>query len=156
MSSFEQVLMSEKAPSEKRARRARQSGFSLLEVIVATAIVGLVFVAMMEIFSSGLRTEGQADEYAIATQQATRLMNELYVNTRQNQPYQSSGYLEDGTHWQAAAIPLFSPGETPDSVKNLGIQRMLLNVEVTWKSRGSDRHLQIQTIKNVLKGSSKS
>jgi prepilin-type N-terminal cleavage/methylation domain-containing protein len=138
-------------------RRSRPSaGFTLLEVIVATAIVALVFVSMMEIFSSGLRTDGLADEYATATQEATRVMNELYVNTRQDQPTVLEGHFEDGASWAAAADPFAPPDEPVDSTKNLALQRMLLRVEVRWTSHGIEKKLQLQTVKNVLKASSKS
>lgn len=42
-------------------------GFSLLEVLVAFVILGLVLGALMEIFSGGLRNVGLAGEYQHAT-----------------------------------------------------------------------------------------
>ena len=141
--------------SPRRSRRS-SSGFTLLEVIVATAIVALVFVAMMEIFSSGLRTEGRADEYATATQEATRVMNELYVNTRQAQPTTLEGRFGDGAPWATAADPFQPPDESPDATKNMTLQRMLLRVEVRWTSHGTEKKLQLETIKNVFKPSSNS
>jgi len=140
----------------KRNRASSKAGFSLLEVIVATAIVALVFVSMMEIFSSGLRTEGKADEYATAMQHATRVMNDLWVNTRQAQTAQFDGRFEDGATWHASVDVFRSPGEALDSSKDLPFEKMLLRVEVAWGPRGSEKTVQIQSIKNVLKGSSKS
>ena len=133
-----------------------QSGFSLLEVIVATAIVALVFVSMMEIFSNGLRTEGRADEYVTAMQQATRLMNDLWINTLDAQPSLNEGHLDDGATWHSSVESYRLPGEALDSSKNLPMEKMILRVEVTWNSRGSEKKVQLQSIKNVLKGSSKS
>ena len=141
--------------SPRRARRS-SAGFTLLEVIVATAIVALVFVAMMEIFSSGLRTEGLADQYATATQEATRVMNELYVNTRQTQPTVLQGRFGDGATWTAAADPFQPPDESPDATQNMRVQRMLLRVEVHWTSHGTQKTVQLETVENVLKPSSKS
>jgi prepilin-type N-terminal cleavage/methylation domain-containing protein len=132
------------------------SGFTLLEVIVATAIVALVFVAMMEIFSSGLRTEGQADEYATAMQHATRVMNDLLLNTRQPETAQYDGRFDDGAVWHATAEPYLSPDELPDSPHNLPIVRMLLRVKVTWQFRGAPRQVELQSLKNILRKSSKS
>lgn len=148
--------MSPRAPSAHRTPRAAP-GFTLLEVIVATAIVGLVFVAMMEIFSSGLRTEGQADEYATAMQHATRVMNDLLINTRQATPAHYEGRFDDGATWQASSEVYRSPDETSESANNLPLVRMLLRVEVRWQSRGgTERHVEIQSLKNILRESSKS
>jgi prepilin-type N-terminal cleavage/methylation domain-containing protein len=133
-----------------------QSGFSLLEVIVATAIVGLVFVSMMEIFSNGLRTEGRADEYVTAMQQATRVMNDLWIHTLETQPSKNEGRFEDGSTWHTAVEIFRAPDEALDSSQDLPFERMLLRVEVTWDSRGTEKKVQLQSIKNVLKGSSKS
>lgn len=133
-----------------------QTGFSLLEVIVATAIVALVFVSMMEIFSNGLRTEGRADEYVTAMQQATRVMNDLWINTLEAQPVQNEGRFDDGTTWRTSVETFRLPGEALDSSKNLPMEKMILRVEVTWNSRGTEKKVQLQSIKNVLKGSSKS
>lgn len=133
-----------------------QSGFSLLEVIVATAIVALVFVSMMEIFSNGLRSEGRADEYVTAMQQATRVMNDLWVNTLEAQASRNEGRFDDGMTWQTSVQAFRLPGEALDSSKNLPMEKMILRVEVTWNSRGSEKKVQLQSIKNVRKGSSKS
>jgi prepilin-type N-terminal cleavage/methylation domain-containing protein len=132
-----------------------QSGFSLLEVIVATAIVALVFVSMMEIFSSGLRTEGRADEYATAMQQGTRVMNDLWINTLETQPSRNQGRFDDDTTWRSSVEVFRLPGEALDSSNYLPMEKMILRVEVTWNSRGSEKKVQLQSIKNVLKGSSK-
>jgi prepilin-type N-terminal cleavage/methylation domain-containing protein len=133
-----------------------QSGFSLLEVVVATAIVALVFVSMMEIFSNGLRTEGRADEYVTATQQATRVMNDLWIKTLEAQPAQNEGKFEDGNTWHTSVETFRLPNEALDSSKDLPMERMLLRVEVTWNSRGTEKKVQLQSLKNVLKASSKS
>ncbi|MGB7624930.1 MAG: prepilin-type N-terminal cleavage/methylation domain-containing protein [Terriglobia bacterium] len=151
--------MNESNVSSPRPRvnsRSSQSGFSLLEVVVATAIVALVFVSMMEIFSNGLRTEGRADEYVTATQQATWVMNDLWIKTLEAQPARNEGKFEDGTTWHTSVETLRLPNEALDSSKDLPMERMLLRVEVTWNSRGTEKRVQLQSIKNVLKGSSKS
>lgn len=132
------------------------SGFSLLEVIVATAVMAMVFVAMMEIFSGGMRTEGKADEYSTAMQHATQVMNELIVYTRDAAPRQTMGNFEDGYGWHASVDVFRLPDESQDSSKNLIMEKLLLHVEVGWTSRGSEKKVTLDTVKNVLRESSKS
>lgn len=133
-----------------------ESGFSLLEVIVATMIVAIVFASMMEIFSSGLRTEGVADEYATAMLRASRVMNDLSLHTTQAQPSKSEGRFEDGASWRASADLYRPPDESAAPPSPLPFERMLLHVEVFWTSRGSEKKVQLESIKNVLRESSKS
>jgi len=125
-------------------------------VIVATALVALVFVSMMEIFSGGLRTEGKAEEYARAMQDATQVMNDLLVNTRDPIPKQLSGRFDDGVNWRATVEVFRLPNEPPDSSKNLPMEKMLFRVEVSWTSHGSEKNVQLESIKNILQESSKS
>jgi general secretion pathway protein I len=148
--------LSQKLASNKSTGAHGDAGFSLLEVIVATAIVAIAFVALMEIFSSGLRTEGMADEYTLAMQHATRVMNDVLVTSRQAQSAQFDGRFDDGATWHASVEPFVSPGEVIDPARPMRMQRMLLRVEVTWSSRGSPKKVQLQTIKNVISQSSKS
>lgn len=138
------------------ASRPPEAGFSLLEVIVATMIVAIVFASMMEIFSSGLRTEGVADEYATATLRASRVMNDLSLHTAQTQSSKSEGRFEDGASWRTSADIYRPPIESVTLPTSLPFERMLLHVEVSWTSRGSEKKVQIESIKNVLRESSKS
>ncbi len=118
--------------------------------------MALVFVAMMEIFSSGLRAEGQADEYSRAVLHANRIMNDLYVTAQAPTSEQTQGQFEDGYAWTASVKPYQPSDEDDDSLKSMNLRRVLLQVEVQWKSHGGERRVQLETIKNVLKESSKS
>ncbi len=55
----------------------RQRGFTLLEVSVAMAVLGLVLVTMMQVISGGLNLEYKAGQLARAVLRARALMDEM-------------------------------------------------------------------------------
>ncbi len=66
-------------PSQVRpASRRYNRGFSLLEVIVALAILGITVVTIFQFFSTGLRGVRKAEEYTQALIIAESLIEEAY------------------------------------------------------------------------------
>jgi general secretion pathway protein I len=47
-----------------------QGGFTLVEVVVAMAILGISLVVVIELFSGGLRLGRASEEYTVAAQLA--------------------------------------------------------------------------------------
>lgn len=61
--------------TQQRARH-RQHGFSLLEVIVALAILGIGIVSVMQLFSGSLRTTARASNYTSGLIHARSILDE--------------------------------------------------------------------------------
>jgi type II secretion system protein I len=57
----------------------RLSGFTLLEIMVALSILSLSLVAIMNLFSQGIRMTGVAEEYTLATILARSKMSEVLM-----------------------------------------------------------------------------
>ncbi|HEV2146393.1 MAG TPA: prepilin-type N-terminal cleavage/methylation domain-containing protein [Longimicrobiaceae bacterium] len=65
-------------PGRETPRRgASESGFTLLEALVALAILGLALVPLLGVFSAGLGTHGRVEESLEAVALAEARMNEL-------------------------------------------------------------------------------
>lgn len=60
--------------------KPQSGGFSLLEVIVALAILGVGVVALIELLSSSLRTVKKTEEYSRALLHARSVMDEAYAS----------------------------------------------------------------------------
>ena len=58
-------------------KRIDESGVTLLEVLVAVTIAGVVFVVLMSGFGTGLKTTGIAEDYTTAAFLAKDLLAEL-------------------------------------------------------------------------------
>lgn len=63
----------------RRKNRRPESGFTLLEVLVATTIMGLAVVGLVSLLSGTLRNAARLTDYDRATILAKRKMDELLV-----------------------------------------------------------------------------
>ena len=101
--------------SERRSEE-NISGFTLIEVIVALAILSISFVLVMELFSVGLRSARTSCDYTRAIVLAKGKMEEM-----PGDPVNDSGDFEDGFRWET---------EVQDYKKDEGSGRRLLKVKV--------------------------
>jgi len=70
-------------------------GFTLIEVIVAMAILGISLVLIMQLFSAGLKSAKASCDYTIAIVHAKDKMGELSQTLAND-----SGTFEDGFKWE--------------------------------------------------------
>ena len=96
------------------------SGFTLIEVIVAIAIVSISFVMIMQLFSGGLRASRTSCDYTRAVVHAKNVMEELSFN-----PIPDGGQFEDGYTWQAELEPYEEPEDS-------NFKLMKLKVIISW------------------------
>ena len=57
----------------------KSQGFSLIEVLVALAILGIAIVTLMQLFSNSLRTTKKSSDYTVGLIHARSLMDEAYA-----------------------------------------------------------------------------
>jgi general secretion pathway protein I len=115
-------------------------GFTLLEVMVATVILGVAVVGVMSAISGALRNAARLTSYDRAVQLGRRRMNELLLDDRMprgvvvdgNFDPQQTGGLPAG--WRARVSTFVKPpGAVPGQT---GIDR--IELEIWWMS-GADR-----------------
>jgi general secretion pathway protein I len=86
------------AESPSPAEASDQAGFTLLELLVAFAILAVAMAATLQAFGSGLdaarRTDGASEALAAARSQLDRVGTELPI-----EPGRYSGGEERGTRW---------------------------------------------------------
>lgn len=85
--------------SPRRRSRAGDRGFTLIEVAIAMAIVGVGVVTVLEIFTAALRTEHAAGVRARAVMYA-RAKIEQAMTAPEPAPLQDSGDFGDGYRWE--------------------------------------------------------
>jgi len=128
-------------------RLALCRGFSLLEVLVAFAILSLTLGVLLQVFATGLRNTANAEDYTRAVLQAESLLAQVGINL----PVESQqGAMDDRFQWRITVTPfplenILDP-ETP--TENLRFTPYQVVVEVSWSATADrTRSVTLETLR---------
>ena len=126
-----------KKATECEDRRVRK-GFSLIEVIMAMAILVMGLVGIMNVFPSGLRASKKAGDISKGTFLATEKIEEARLIGLENMESLSgeSGKLE----WELSEEDMLLDGLDPDALKKL-------TCTVSWTVKGMKKSESFSTVK---------
>jgi general secretion pathway protein I len=128
--------------------RAPRAGFSLLEVAVAMAILGLGLVTLLQALSGGLRLEEKAGRLGRAVLQARALMDEVLWKGELRDGVED-GVTVDGLRWRRTvrhAAPE-EGGEARDLDFELDYSLRVLEVVVGWDELGREKTFELQSMR---------
>jgi general secretion pathway protein I len=141
----------------KRFRKGRQSskrqlfsatGFTLIEVVVAMAILAIGLTVIIELFSGGLRLARTSMEYTKAVHYARTKMEEIGVKQTMEEGNEE-GEFEDAFHWQVETKRVdLVPGEHGPDFKPPA-ELFQVKVIVLWKSGSKERSTGIESYKVI-------
>lgn len=119
-------------------------GFSLLEVLVATAIMGLVLVVLLQILTAALRAQEASWNHTQALLVAEKVLQEnCEINTLKVGTYRG----QDGRYDYVVRItPQY---ELAQPLADKRVLCSLIQVSLTWRERGRTKTLELQTIRTV-------
>jgi general secretion pathway protein I len=123
--------------------KRRQSGFSLLEVLVAFAILAISLGVLMEIFSRATITAIASAQYSQAATIAESLLNEVGVALTLEEG-SVSGETESGFSWEITMVRLDLSEEFPFEPPATAYR---VNATVLWFDAGRPRSLAVSTLK---------
>ncbi|MBI4710007.1 MAG: prepilin-type N-terminal cleavage/methylation domain-containing protein [Nitrospirae bacterium] len=119
--------------------RAR-TGFTLVEVVVAIAILAITLVTIMQLFSGGLRASSTSCYYTRAIVHAKDKMEELLVK-----PVSGSGSFGDGFNWESTIEPYKQPEDSQFTLLNV-------TVRISWyKTQDQQDSFEMQSMKTISK-----
>lgn len=127
-----------------KARPELQAGFSLLEVLVAFVIMGLVVTAILQLVGNSLRSVVLADEYSYAVQIAESKMASVghIIPIAMGS---HTGTLQDKFNWnitiQNSSI---SPSDNPSILR---AYPYLIRINITWPLDDPKRSFQLASIR---------
>jgi general secretion pathway protein I len=126
------------------SKNRADSGFTLIEVIVALAIAALGLGALMAATGTGLRNAALADQYIEATRRAQSHLAAIGTLTPLR-PGIQSGDDGAGYSWQVriSSPVLHAQTAQPDMQKPLGLYTV--DVVLTWRSGVSNRSVSLQS-----------
>jgi type II secretion system protein I len=115
-------------------------GFTLLEVLVALAILGVAIVALMQLSSQGLRLLHLSDDYQQAVMVADRVARATDVLEEGAEAGQEGRFLWERRVTLVPVPEELSPGAGPQ------VRLYALSVAVRW---GRGRTLQVASLRTV-------
>lgn len=131
--------------------RARERGFSLLEILVAFVILALVATALSGLFSGALRNASAAEDWSRATLVAESRLAQATAATPLKE-VSDRGSDDDGRiAWETKVAPYVAPNTSPElaaASENLPVRLYRVTVDVRFPGAdGSERKLQLATVK---------
>lgn len=141
----------------------RNKGFTLIEVVVALAILSISIVTVLQLFSGGLRSIKVSDDYLRASILARNKMNEL--ESRFSLLFNQEGVFkqDDRYHWSltvedydiANRLPMFKNLKKENQGNPIFVDKVRL--KVFWKTKNGQREVELVTLKSsvTVKSSSK-
>jgi general secretion pathway protein I len=128
--------------SRSAGRRARDEGFTLLEVLVALVVLATTVVAVLQLFGGGLRLARTAGDHTDAALLASAKLAELEPGPLTEGAIEG---VEGPYRWirRVTLDPSLLPAqlETPETVR---MRLARVNVEVRW---GQGRRFELATLR---------
>ena len=129
----------------KMGKGRRQSGFTLLEVVVAMAIVGLGVLTLIEIFSQGLRLGSRSYERTEAATYGRRVMNEILAR-REIQDGGEDGSVTERYRWRLQVEP---HEEESASLSPTNWKLKEITVEIQYRVGERKKKIEMKTLRLV-------
>lgn len=117
------------------------AGFTLLEVVVALAIVGLGVVTVMEVFSLGLRLTRTSSEKTQAVSVGRQVFDRILLRREPGDGLET-GSLAEGYQWQLDTARF-------EVERELALSTPWQLKEINLTIRGGDREVEMTTLRLV-------
>ena len=123
-------------------------GFTLLEVMVAIAILGVTLITLFELFSGTLKLARVSEDYLKATLLAQKKMNDLRLkNFILEEGKEAGGFEEDPDYkWSVTMEPYkteFKRGKEKEEIKKVELR-------VLWKSGARHKEFNLVRLYNPM------
>ena len=119
-----------------------EAGFTLLEVMIALAILGMTFAFAMELLATGVRSAKTSEEYVQAALLARQKVAQVAV-LRSTGGEADGGEFGGGFRWVSEVHPLPQEEELPARLYQV-------RVRVTWPGRRGEKLLDLYTMRMAV------
>jgi type II secretory pathway pseudopilin PulG len=128
-----------------RGRRQRdEAGISLLEVLMAVALLGISFATIFSGLSAALRATDRLDSFDRGNEFALGKLSELFLDSSLAAGQVRSGISPSGIWWRATT-QLVDTRPLSDPKQPAQLVRIIL--EVSWRTRLGRQSLSMETLK---------
>lgn len=119
------------------------SGFTLLEVLVALALLAISITVLIQLFSANLRTIHASEDYVTAIIKADAKLREILSDDRLSEKSWSE-VTEDGYSFYANVYKTLK-----DRTEDLNIDLLEIDLTVRWAVGKRERSVELKTMKIV-------
>jgi len=128
----------------RRSRRAETEGFTLVEILVAFAIAGVLMTLLLRVLSGGLDSTGQSSAEVSAVLAAQSALDELgrSIPLRDGQEQSSD---RDRFH-VSTSVHRYSEGITADTSTLYSVPYEVA-VTVSWREGRRDRSISLRSLR---------
>ena len=120
-------------------------GFTLLEILVALAILGLAITIILQLFSANLRALSVSGNYVSAVTKAEAKMREILDDTNLSEKSWSE-VTDDGYRFDASISETLK-----DRTENLQVRLLEIDMTVQWTEGLKKKSLILKTMKVLNK-----
>ena len=134
----------------RRLRRVRvDKGFTLIEVVVALAILGVGLTVIIELFSGGLRLGRASMEYTRAVNYARMKMEETMAKPVVEEGTQEGESDDKIFRWQTGVkkVDLLSIDKSIDYKPP--VELFQVRIDVFWKSGSKEKSTSVESLKAI-------
>jgi type II secretion system protein I len=124
---------------------SRREGFTLLEVLVAIAILGIAITVVLQLFSANLRAISVSGDYVSAAIKVEAKMREILSDDKLSEK-SSSETTDDGYRIDVSVTDALK-----ERTDNLQVRILEIDLTVHWTRGTKERSLAMKTMKLVNK-----
>jgi general secretion pathway protein I len=126
----------------------KNRGFTLIEIVVAMAILGVGLIAIIELFSGGLRLGRTSEEYTKAVGLARMKMEEFALRDHLEEGNEGGDFDRD-FRWQVGVKKVdLLPAEKFAEFRP-PVEFYQIKVDIIWRSGSRERSAGIETYKTL-------
>ena len=137
------VNLRDKSKNQKRGN----VGFTLMEVVVSMAILGIALTIILELFSGGLRSAKISEEYTKATWYGKAKMEEM-LTVRDLSEGVTEGSFDSQYAWRSEvkkSNPKLSVDDVVQTILPIDLYQII--VRVTWPSGSGQRSYEVESLR---------
>jgi prepilin-type N-terminal cleavage/methylation domain-containing protein len=123
----------------------RSAGFTLLEVIVAMAILGIAISVVLQLFSANLRAISVSGDYVAAATRAEAKMREILSDDRLSEKYFSEA-TQEGYRIDVSITDVIK-----ERTEKLQVKLLEVDLTIHWIQGTKQKSMSLRTLKVVEK-----
>jgi type II secretion system protein I len=123
-----------------------RKGFTLLEVLVATAILGMAIAVILQLFSANLRAIALSKDYVSASIRAEAKMKEILNSDEKISEKSYSETTNDGYRVDVSITDVLK-----ERTETLQVKLLEIDLTIRWVKGSKERSLTLSTMKVVKK-----